>query len=200
MLTELQTRVAVESLKFTLQRKASAGQSEGPKTYPSPSRPFTFATSKVPVLRYLFPVTTCTYNTLFLLFAIFECIAFARRFISVHQQILSISSAHYTAWQEAFLSRLHLHLHQSQQCKVSHRNSTTHHNNLHAEAAVAALSSLEVEEVLDVVAVEDRAIPTLNLSATIRVRHLVKEMLILEKDMMLHLRGRPHEGIPILRR
>jgi hypothetical protein len=110
--------------------------------------------------------------------------------------------AYYTTWQEAFLSRLHLHLLQSQQCKVSHRTSTIHHNNLHVEAAVVLTLSLEAEVVLDVVAVEDRVIPTLNLSATIYVQHLVKdrEMLIREKDAMLRFKGRPREGTLILHR
>jgi hypothetical protein len=194
MLSELQNRSAVESLKFTLQRRAPADQSEGRKS-----------------CRVLQGLSLCDFqprniysctNILFLSFALLECIALARRFISVHQQIHSNSSAHYATWQEAFLSRLHLHLHQSQQCKVSHRNSTIHHSNLHVEAAVVPALSLEVEVVLDVVAVEDRAILTLNHSATIRVQHSVKdlEVPILEKDTMHQLRGRPHEGTLILRR
>jgi hypothetical protein len=115
-----------------------------------------------------------------------------------------LPSPHYTTWLEAFLSRRRLHLHQSQQCKVSHlhRILTTHHNNLDAEAAVGAVSSLGVEVALDVVAVEDRAIPTLNHSATISVQHLVKdlEMPNLKKAVMPRSRGQLHEGTLILLR
>ena len=56
---------------------------------------------------------------------------------------------------------------------------------------------------LAVVVVEDRAIPTLNLSAIISsVQHSVKdlEVLRLVKDVMFRLRGRLHKEILILRR
>jgi hypothetical protein len=114
----------------------------------------------------------------------------------------------YSIWQEAFLSRRRLHLHQNQQCKVSkvsNQNSTIRHNNLHAEAAVEVGSSLEAEVALelDAVVVVDRVIPTLNHSAIISsVQHLVKDLgvLRLEKGVMPHLRGQPHKETLIPRR
>jgi hypothetical protein len=73
------------------------------------------------------------------------------------------------------------------------------------EAAVEAVLSQEVGVALAlaVVVVEDRAIPTLNLSAIISsVQHSVKdlEVLRLVKDVMFRLRGRLHKEILVPRR
>ena len=56
---------------------------------------------------------------------------------------------------------------------------------------------------LAVVVVEDRAIPTLNLSAiNSSVQHSVKDLEVfrLVRDVMSRLKGRPHKETPTLRR